>query len=173
MRNYIPKMYKKSVLDVNYEKLKEKNIKYLLFDLDNTILEIGKDIPKKEICTLIKNLKKDFNIYIISNNSSKKRLDKVSQCLQIPYIHFAMKPFSFGFKRIIKKHNLNKSDVCLIGDQIMTDILGGNRFGIYTVLVEPIGEKDLKVTSLNRFLEKRKLKKLEEMKLFKKGEFYE
>lgn len=84
-----------------------------------------------------------------------------------------MKPFSFGFKRIIRKHNLNKSDVCLIGDQIMTDILGGNRFGIYTVLVEPIGEKDLKVTSLNRFLEKRKLKKLEEMKLFKKGEFYE
>lgn len=73
MRNYIPKMYKKSVLDVNYEKLKEKNIKYLLFDLDNTILEIGKDIPKKEICTLIKNLKKDFNIYIISNNSSKKK----------------------------------------------------------------------------------------------------
>ena len=47
--------------------------------------------------------------------------------------------------------------MCMIGDQLITDILGANKFGIYTVLVDPLGEKDLKITTFNRFIEHKNL----------------
>lgn len=173
MQKYIPNMYKKSIFDVNYDKLKENNIKCLIFDLDNTILLIDKDIPDKNVCYFIKKLKKDFDLYIISNNSNKRRLDKVSSVLGIPYISFALKPLSFGFKRLMKRFGYKNYEMCIIGDQIMTDILGGNRLNIFTVLVEPLGKKDLKITSFNRFIEKRKFSKLARLGLFEKGDYYE
>ena len=55
----------------------------------------------------------------------------------------------------------------------MTDVLGGNRFGLFTVLVEPLSTNELKVTGINRFFERRQLKKLAKRNLFKKGEYYE
>ena len=173
MNKYIPKMYKKSIHDVNYKKLKEMGIKCLIFDLDNTILEIDKFIPDKKICSLIEKLKKDFKIYIISNNSHTDRISKTSEALGVDYVNFAIKPFSRGFRKVVKKEKLKRSEICNIGDQIMTDVLGGNRFGLFTVLVEPLSTNELKVTGINRFFERRQLKKLAKRNLFKKGEYYE
>jgi hypothetical protein len=165
-------MYKKNLKDIDYAKLKKLNIKCLLFDLDNTLLKVNKIIPKKEIFDLIKALKRDFKIFIVSNNSHKKRLSKVAEYLGVDYVRFALKPFSRGFRKVSKKYYFAKEEMCIIGDQIMTDVLGGNRYGIYTVLVDPLSKEELKVTGINRFLERRKLKKLEKMGLFKKGEYY-
>lgn len=173
MYKYIPKMYKKSIFDINYDKLKNKNIKCLIFDLDNTLLLMEKTIPDKKVCHLIRKLKKDFKVYILSNNTNRERLNRVGNALGIDYVLFAMKPFSHGFKKIIKKTSLSNKEICIIGDQMMTDILGGNKLGIYTILVEPLSTKDLKITSFNRFLESKKILKLEKMGLFKRGEFYE
>lgn len=173
LEKYVPKMYKKTIYDVNYDLLKENGIKCLIYDLDNTLLKVDKSIPKKDICDLIKKLKRDFNIYIISNNSSKKRIGSVADRLGIEYVSFALKPFSKGFSKVRKLHNYKKTEMCIIGDQIMTDILGGNRYGIYTVLLEPLSKEELKVTLFNRFLEKKALKGLSSKGLFKKGEYYE
>ena len=172
MNNYIPNMYKKSILDINYDTLKNNNIKCIMFDLDNTILKVHKSIPKKEICDLIKKLKNDFTIYVVSNNTSKKRLSLASEKLDVNYVKFAMKPFSRGFRKIRRINNLKKSEMCIVGDQLMTDILGGNRYGIYTILVDPLSNKELKVTGINRILENRKLKKLAKKNLFKRGEYF-
>ncbi len=172
MKNYIPKMYKKSIHDINYESLKHQNIKCIMFDLDNTVLRVHKSIPKKEVCDLIKKLNKDFIVYIVSNNCHDKRLSLAAEKVGVDYIKFAMKPFSRGFRKIRKKHDLKKSEMCIIGDQLITDVLGGNRYGIFTVLVDPLSNKELKVTGFNRIIEKRKLKKLAKKNLFKKGEYY-
>ncbi len=172
MKKYIPKMYKKSIHDINYETIKNLNIKCIMFDLDNTVLKVHKSIPKKEVCELIKKLKKDFIVYIVSNNSNKKRLSLAAEKLGVEYVKLAMKPFSRGFRKVRKLHNLEKSEMCIIGDQLMTDILGGNRYGIYTILVDPLCESELKVTGFNRILENKKMKKLAKKNLFKKGEYY-
>ena len=172
LKNYIPKMYKKSIHDIDFESLKEKNIRCLLFDLDNTVLRVHKSIPRKDVCDLMKRLKKDFIVYIVSNNGRKKRLSVASEKLDIPYVKFAMKPLPRGFKKIKKKHALLKSEMCIIGDQLMTDVLGGNRYGIYTILVDPLSNDELKVTGVNRTLEKIKLRKLGKKNLFKRGEYY-
>jgi len=55
----------------------------------------------------------------------------------------------------------------------MTDVYGGNKEGIFTVLVDPISDRELIWTKFNRILEKGKIKKLERKKLFKKGVYYE
>ena len=62
--------------------------------------------------------------------------------------------------------------MCLIGDQLMTDVLGGNRYGIFTILVDPLSKDELKVTGINRFFEKKQLRKLAKNNLFKRGEYY-
>ncbi len=172
MNKYIPKVYNKSILDIDYKKLKENNIKCLMIDLDNTLLEVHKSIPKKEISYLIKKLKKDFKIIIISNNTSKKRLSIAAKELDIDYVKFALKPFAKGFRKVKKKYGFKKEEMCIIGDQIMTDVMGGNRYGIYTILTDPLSEEELKVTGINRFFENKVLKKLAKKNLFRRGEYY-
>jgi len=61
----------------------------------------------------------------------------------------------------------------MIGDQIVTDIQAGNRFGILTILVDPLGKKDLKITGLNRFLENKIIKYYSKDKIFERGNYYE
>ena len=61
------------------------------------------------------------------------------------------------------------NNVAIIGDQIMTDINMGNRLGMKTILVDPLGEKDLKITFFNRLMEKIVLKRIK----VKRGEYYE
>lgn len=172
MKKYVPKMYKSSIFDINYDKIYDTGIRCLIFDLDNTIVAAKESIPNKKVLYLIKKLKKKFDVYILSNNSSKKRVSNVCKLLEINFISFAMKPFSFGFKRLLKKYKYSPNEVCIIGDQIMTDVLGGNNMEIFTVLVEPIDSNELKVTSVNRFFERKKIAKLEKLGMFKKGEFY-
>lgn len=172
MNKYIPKMYKKTIQDVDYKKLKEIGIKCIIFDLDNTILKVYKSIPKKETFDLIKVLKKDFKIFIVSNNKSGKRIKTAAEHLGVEYVRFAMKPLSRGFRKIRKMYNFSKDEMCIVGDQLMTDVLGGSRYHIYTVLVDPLSNKELKVTGINRFFENRKLKKLAKKNLFKRGEYY-
>ena len=53
-------------------------IKCLIFDLDNTLAAIDEEIPNKKVKDLIEKLKKKFNVWILSNNSDKKRIDKSS-----------------------------------------------------------------------------------------------
>ena len=84
-----------------------------------------------------------------------------------------MKPLPFCFKKIAKKYNIKKESMCMIGDQLITDILGANRFGIYTVLVDPLGEKDLKITTFNRFIENKKMKKLTKLGILERGKYYD
>ena len=75
-------------------------------------------------------------------------------------------------KRLLKENNLNKEDVILIGDQYMTDMLLAKKLKLNAILVDPISNNEFKVTSINRFLEKKILKKLKEGKLLEKGKYY-
>lgn len=173
MNKYVPLMYKKSIFDIDYNILKNKGVTSLIFDLDNTLLEKNKKVLNDETVNLLNNLKKDFNIFIMSNNISKKRVSKVSIHTSIPFIFFALKPSSFGFKKIKKKYGVPYSKMCIIGDQLLTDIYGGNKLKIYTVLVDPVNSKELYITSFNRFIERRKIKKLSKLGLFERGKYYE
>ena len=73
----------------------------------------------------------------------------------------------------MKKYELKDSELAIIGDQFLTDIIGGNKVGITTILVNPIGLKDFFFTKINRIREKRIMDKLGKNLLFVKGRYYD
>ena len=165
-------MYQKRIQDINYKKLKKLGIKCLVFDLDNTIALIDQHIITDEVKKLLLSLKKDFQIVIISNNVTS-RVKTYAEYLECDFVANALKPLSRGYRKIRKKYGFQKQEMCMIGDQLVTDIYGGNRYGMFTILVDPLGNKDLKITSLNRLIEGKILKKYAKNSIMKKGEYYE
>lgn len=166
-----PKIYQKTIHDVNYKGLKEEGIKCLIFDLDNTLGLISHKNCPDETKELINKLKKDF-IVVISSNNTKKRLKPYLEELGIDGVAWSMKPSIRGLIQIKAKYKLKKKEMCIIGDQIVTDVLAGNRYRIKTILVDPLGEKDLRITGLNRKIEARIVKHYEKRGLFERGKYY-
>ena len=108
---YIPKMYQKSIFDISYDKLKEKGIKCLVFDLDNTLGLIDQELPNSDVVELFNKLKKDFDLYILSNNSKTERVDKYKDALGCKAQNKALKPFTRGLRRISEAGNYKKSEI--------------------------------------------------------------
>lgn len=169
---FIPKIYRKNIFDINFIKLKNDGIRCLIFDLDNTLGLISNNRCPDETRELIDKLKNDF-IIVISSNNTKKRLLPYMDELKIDGIPWSMKPSIRGLSRIRKKYKLEKNEMCIIGDQMVTDVLAGNRYDIKTILVDPLGKKDLKITSLNRKVESRIIKHYKKKGLFERGKYYE
>ena len=168
MKVFKPKMYQKSIYDINYSILKKQNIKVIIFDLDNTLLGAYQEEPDDKLIKFINELKKDFKIIVASNNT-KARVKKVCDKLDCDYLYSILKPTKLMKKYFKKKFNYDFSETVIIGDQVVTDILLGNRLNIYTILVDPREDKDLKITKFNRFLEKNIMKRIK----IKRGEYYE
>jgi HAD superfamily phosphatase (TIGR01668 family) len=172
MALYKPTMYKKNIFEIDYDKLKKNGIKCLVFDLDNTLGLIDEKECPKEAKKLLKKLKKDFTIYISSNNTRKRILPYIED-LEIEGESFSLKPLPKGLIRIRKRCGFKKNEMAMIGDQMVTDILSGNLYGITTILVDPLGVKDLKITGLNRKIENFIVKNYSKKGIFKKGSYYE
>ena len=88
-------------------------------------------------------------------------------------VAFCMKPSTRGLKKIQKNYGLKKKEMVMIGDQIVTDVLAGKRFHIMTILVDPLGKKDLKITGLNRYWEDKIIRRYEKKGEFKRGNYYD
>ncbi|MBR2832970.1 MAG: YqeG family HAD IIIA-type phosphatase [Bacilli bacterium] len=173
MKKYIPNIYQKNIYLIDYSKLLSNGINTLLFDLDNTILSPGdKEISPKVKDLFISLKQKGFKIIIFSN-SYKRKVNKYKDYLGVKGVYFAFKPFTKKFKEVIKKYNLDTKKMAIIGDQLLTDVLGGNKIGITTILVNPLSDKDSIFTIFNRSKEKRIMKKLKKEDLFVKGRYYE
>ena len=168
IEKFIPRMYKKDVFSINYDALKKKNIKLLIFDLDNTLSLVDELVPSKEIEKLINNLSKEFTIIVASNNSYQ-RVSNFCKALNCQFLSSSMKPTKKLTRFLNKNFNYTFNEIAIIGDQIVTDIFLGNRSKFLSILVDPKGQKDLKITSLNRFIENIIKKRIN----FKKGEYYE
>lgn len=172
MNLLIPKMYQESIYTINYQKLKKRNIKCLLFDLDNTCVGYHEKQPTKKLKNLFANLEKLGFQVVIFSNASKKRLHPFSD-LKVVCNHSSKKPFRYSFNKILKKYHYQKDEVCIIGDQLFTDIYGGNKVGIITCLVNPMTKDDFFLTKIFRFLEKIYFKKMNKKGILKQGEYYE
>lgn len=170
---FIPDIYQKSIYTINYQNLKERGIKCLLFDLDNTLVPAKASKSNEKLKEFFEELKQyGFKIYIFSN-SPKKRVSIFADDLGIEYYASATKPLKKKFLKIVYENDFDLSEIAIIGDQLLTDILGGNRVGITTILINPISVKDGIQTFLNRVIEKIIIKKLTKKDLFVKGRYYE
>lgn len=170
---YKPDMYKKDIYSVDYKKLLSYGIKCILFDLDNTLVYCNKNKPSRKLKDFIERLKEMGFKIIIFSNSNKKRLAPFKKILEVDCSYSSRKPSQRKFKKVLKEYKYNQSEVAIIGDQILTDVLGGNRMGIFTVLVKPLSSKEFLWTKINRIFENRMIRKLERKKIFKRGNYYD
>ena len=168
----LPDIYKKDIFSIDYDKLSKSNIHCLIFDLDNTLALLDDKICPEKTKKLIMELKKKFQVVMISNNVSS-RIKPYKDELDIDAISLAMKPLTTGLIRIRSKYKLKKNEMIMIGDQLVTDVLSAKIYGIKACLVEPLGTKDLKITGFNRKIEELILNKYEKKKLFERGKYYE
>ena len=147
------KVYK-TIYDIDYESLYNDGKRFIIFDLDNTIIPYSIDTPQNDSIELINRLKNiGFTCLILSNNHNE-RLYRASRTLNIDYIANAMKPFKKGYKRILKKYDNNPNLYFAIGDQLITDVKGASRCKIDCILVKPIDRSSEHwYTKINRAME--------------------
>ena len=150
-----PKVYVDSIYNIDLKKLKEvKNINGIIIDLDNTLIAWGNNEIDNKVINLIKEAKKlELKICIVSNSNSN-RVEKIAKILNIPYYSKFFKPLGITFINALKIMNTSYLDTVVIGDQIFTDIWGGNRLKLFTILVAPIIKRDSIGTFFHRTLEK-------------------
>lgn len=171
MERYVADCYQENIYKVNYNLLKSKGLKCLLFDLDNTILPFNEKIVSEEAKELFEKLKEDFHIIIFSN-SPKRRVEGIAKQLELEFVASALKPFPKKMLEVMKKYKLTENEIAIIGDQLLTDIKLGNTIGITTVLVKPMSKYDSLFSKLARIKEKKIFKKLRQKNLFT-GRFYD
>jgi hypothetical protein len=160
---FYPNEYNKTIFDIDFEKLNEKGIQFVLIDLDNTLIPYDLKKADEEIKNFLLMIQSLFQGVIIISNNKENRVKTFCHDLDCDYIFSAKKPFKFGFKKALKRfNNPNPASVALIGDQFMTDVFGGNRMGFYTIVVDAIKRKTEKwYTKINRLIEKRMMRRIE------------
>ena len=173
MEKYIPDLYVKSIYYIDYEKLKERGIKCILFDLDNTVAPKSIKKPNKKIKDLFIKLKSMGFKFIIFSNSGKTRLKPFKEELEVDCAFSCKKPMRKKFDVILREYKYGISEVVIVGDNIVTDVLGGNKVGITTILVNPISNKERPQAKASRLYEKHIIKKLSKNELFFRGKYYE
>lgn len=157
-----PDLLLRNVLELNTSILHSRGIRGIILDMDNTLAPWGACSMEDTVCRWIESLKKEgFMLYIVSNSLPAKG-EVLAQELGVDAVWRAVKPRSGAFRFALKKMNLRPTEVAVIGDQIFTDVLGGNRLGMFTILVPPLHEKDFVWTKVMRIFEKRVFKKMEE-----------
>lgn len=141
MEKLRPDIYKNKMSDINFERLKENGIKLLLIDMDNTVLKYKEPCIDVEVRKTIEDLKNSFQILLFSNGS-KHRVKQISETISVPYVSSAFKPCKRKFLKLFKEYKIEPCEVAIIGDQLLTDIKGGNRVGITTILLCPLSEEE-------------------------------
>ncbi|MCS7165774.1 MAG: YqeG family HAD IIIA-type phosphatase [Candidatus Calescibacterium sp.] len=151
----IPTLVYDSIEKISVSKLKEMNVDTILLDLDNTLVPWNETSIPNEIYNYLLSLKKEgFKICIVSN-ALPMRVKRISEELNIPYIALAAKPSTKPLRKAIKLLQSKIENTVIIGDQLFTDILAGNRLGIKTILVKPIAKFELITSKFIRMIERK------------------
>lgn len=155
LTNFIPSEFVKSVFQITPEQLKEQGIKGIITDLDNTLVEWDRPDATPQLVEWFARMQQaGIQVTIVSNNN-ELRVKSFADPMQIPFIYKARKPFRKAFLTALRLMGLKREEVVVIGDQLLTDVLGGNRLKLHTILVIPVAKSDGFVTRFNRLVERR------------------
>lgn len=149
-----------SVYDLTPKMLHNKGITGIIVDLDNTLIAWNELELTQRMREWIENMQQSLiQVFIVSNNNYT-RVEKVLSGLKEPVGFYAqaLKPRNTGFQKALSTFNVNKGCVAVIGDQIITDVIGAKRMGLRVILVKPLVPHDNIYTWVNRSLEKALLK---------------
>jgi len=152
----VPNVSVHSVYEIDLDQLWKEGFRGIITDLDNTLVGAKVAEATPELIQWLDTVQqKGFRVVIVSNNYHS-RVSAFANPLQIPFIHSAKKPTAVPFRKALNVLGTSAAETVVIGDQLMTDVLGGNRFGLHTILVKPVAlhEEGIATKLINRPLER-------------------
>ncbi|NGM82860.1 YqeG family HAD IIIA-type phosphatase [Paenibacillus sp. 7124] len=170
----VPKLGVNTVFDIDLEELYSKGYRGIITDLDNTLVGAKAPLATPELLKWFEKVKRlGFKLVIVSNNNMD-RVSRFAAPLNIEFVHGARKPTNAPFRKAMKLMGLAPENTIVVGDQMLTDVFGGNRLGLFTVLVQPIALSDEGIgTRINRRLERIALTRLRKQGLWHEEEQHE
>lgn len=158
MSRFYPDDYVSSIYKIDFDELYNKGFRGALFDVDNTLVPFDLLEAPEELIAFFKSLQdKGFEVGLVSNNTTN-RVAALNEKLGLEMMPNAMKPFTFKLRKILSTLKVPHEKAVFVGDQLFTDVWVGNRLGLYTILVEPIQQKEQLITKVKRGTEKLVLK---------------
>jgi HAD superfamily phosphatase (TIGR01668 family) len=133
-----------SVLDIDLQHLHEMGVRGFIFDLDDTLVHALDEVAGEDVLKWIADIRVEFRVYIVSNNPSHGRVELAAKHLDLPFLAQARKPSRRFFRKALAEMEMEPHEVAIVGDQLFTDVLGGNRLGAVTILVDPISALEKK-----------------------------
>jgi HAD superfamily phosphatase (TIGR01668 family) len=127
-----------SVLELTPELLDRYEIQGLVLDVDDTIVPISSDIVYPEVLGWIEEIRSFVPLWLVTNNPKEYRIGKIAESLSLPYFFSAGKPSRRKLRQAVEAMQLPPDRVAMVGDRVFTDVLAGNRLGMFTILIEPI-----------------------------------
>ncbi len=156
-----PNLMAESVTSVDTADLWGLGIRALLLDLDNTLVPWHRyDVPESVLAWLREAESQGMRLCIVSNTRYPGRLKRLAEQLQLPFVKGWLKPRRSAFRPALELLGAAPDQAAVIGDQLLTDILGGNRLGLYTILVKPLGRREFFGTKISRIFERAILRAL-------------
>ncbi|MCX7747482.1 MAG: YqeG family HAD IIIA-type phosphatase [Clostridia bacterium] len=154
LEKYFPDIIVEKTWDIDLGLLKKSGVKGLILDIDNTLVAPHIKESNQEVFEWIQKVKSEgFKVCIVSN-ASRKRVLRFNEKLNVFAIHRAYKPGSKAFLKAASIMGINPNESAVIGDQIFTDIIGGNKLNMFTVLVNPIHKSEPLFVKFKRIVER-------------------
>ena len=152
---YTPTLLVARIADITPEALKERGITAIITDLDNTLVPWRRYNIAEGVREWLAELSEaGIKIVIASNTLSTGRLKKLAETMNIPFVEGVRKPFIGGFVRAMELMESDRESTAVVGDQLFTDVLCGNRLGLTTILLRPpLAKEEFLSTRLLRNIE--------------------
>lgn len=147
LRLLCPDKMVESVTSIDPQTLRDRGIEAIILDLDNTLVLWHQEEIREDVLHWLERLKEQgFKLCILSNSLMSRRSERIAERLHCPNVRQAKKPTKGGFRRALQALGTKPEATAMVGDQMFTDILGGNRMGIYTIMVIPMHPKEFAYT---------------------------
>lgn len=131
-----------TVLDLDAETLKQYGLKGLVLDVDETLVPFKMAQVSEELLPWVEEIRQVSSLWLVSNNISEARIRRIAKSLNLPYIFGAGKPSRRKVRRAVEAMGFPVEQVGMVGDRLFTDVLAGNRLGMFTILVKPMVAPD-------------------------------
>jgi uncharacterized protein len=122
--------------------IQQHGLKGLVLDVDETLVPITSAEVSREILPWVEEVQQVAELWLVSNNISENRIKRIADLLKLPYVAGAGKPSRRKLRRVVSAMNLPVHEIGMVGDRLFTDVLVGNRLGMFTILVQPMVDPD-------------------------------
>ncbi|MBL1209336.1 YqeG family HAD IIIA-type phosphatase [Geminocystis sp. GBBB08] len=140
------------VIHLSPNLIRQYNLKGLVLDVDETLVPWKEKQLSPELINWVTEVRPIVDLWLVSNNLSQNRISAIASSLNLPFIFGAGKPSRRKLRQAVNAMNHPVEQIAMVGDRLFTDVLAGNRLGMFTILVEPMVEPEkMKLLSIRNF----------------------